>query len=128
MPDHSEIDGVDRQIIALLRDDARRSFQDIGSRVALSAPAVKRRVDRLRREGVIRGFTTLIDPARFGWHAMAIVELTTEGRFSADDVKTAVSRHPEGAAAYTVAGSGRANLRVARPDTLPPQERARGPP
>jgi DNA-binding Lrp family transcriptional regulator len=115
---HPQIDDVDRQIIALLRDDARRSFQDIGSRVSLSAPAVKRRVDRLRAGGVIRGFTTLIDPGRFGWHAMAIVELTTEGRFSAADVKAAVSGHPEVAAAYTVAGQASAILVVRAEDTV----------
>src|SRR5881397_1063993 len=111
------LDQIDQRIIALLREDARRSFQDIGSRVALSAPAVKRRVDRLRRDGVIRGFTTLVDPARFGWHAMAVVELTTEGRFSGADVKTAVSRHPEVAAAYTVAGQASAILVVRAEDT-----------
>src|SRR3954471_18929564 len=118
MDANPSIDGIDRQIIALLRDDARRSFQDIGSRVALSAPAVKRRVDRLRRDGVIRGFTTLIDPGRFGWHAMAIVELTTEGRFSADDVKTAVSGHPAVAPPYTVAGQASAILVVRAEDTV----------
>src|SRR2546423_4549545 len=79
---HPPLDHIDRRIIALLREDARRSFQDIGGHVALSAPAVKRRVDRLRREGVIRGFTTLVDPRRFGWQTQAIVELTTSGRFS----------------------------------------------
>src|SRR3954468_18120924 len=130
------MDAIDQQIVALLREDARRSFQDIGSRVALSAPAVKRRVDRLRRDGgvrgftnllapgglrgagVIRGFTTLIAPGRFGWHAMAVVELTTEGRFSAADVKAAVSGHPEVAAAYTVAGQGGAILVVRAEDTV----------
>jgi DNA-binding Lrp family transcriptional regulator len=117
MDPHPTIDEIDRRIIALLRDDARRSFQDIGSRVALSAPAVKRRVDRLRRDGVIRGFTTLIDPGRFGWHAMAVVELTTEGRFSAADVKAAVAGHPEVAAAYTVAGEASAILHVRAADT-----------
>src|SRR4051812_48074786 len=125
---HPSIDDVDRQIIALLRDDARRSFQDIGSRVALSAPAVKRRVDRLRRDGVIRGFTTLIDPGRFGWHAMAVVELTTEGRFSADDVKTAVSGHPEVAAPYTVAGQATAVPPGRAPGTPHPQEGGGRPP
>ena len=36
------MDEIDQQIVALLRENARRSFQDIGARVALSAPAVKR--------------------------------------------------------------------------------------
>ena len=115
---HSEIDDIDRQIVALLRENSRRSFQDIGSRVSLSAPAVKRRVDRLQREGVIRGYTALIDPRRFGWQTQAIVELTTEGRFSGADIRTAIRNHPEIAAAYTVAGQASAILIVRAEDTV----------
>ena len=118
MPDQAQIDEIDRQIIALLRQDARRSFQDIGGHVALSAPAVKRRVDRLRRDGIIRGFTTLVDPRRFGWQTQAIVELTTEGRFSGTDILTAIREHPEVAAAYTVAGEASAILIVRAEDTV----------
>ena len=116
--ERTQIDDIDRQIIALLREDARRSFQDIGGHVALSAPAVKRRVDRLRRDGVIRGFTTLVDPRRFGWQTQAIVELTTEGRFSGTDILTAIREHPEVAAAYTVAGEASAILIVRAEDTV----------
>ena len=112
------IDDIDRQIIALLREDARRSFQDIGGRVALSAPAVKRRVDRLQREGVLKGYTALVDARRFGWQTQAIVELTTEGRFSAGDIHAAIAGHPEVAAAYTVAGEASAILIVRAEDTV----------
>ena len=41
------MDEIDRKIVALLRENARRSFKDIGGYVHLTAPAVKRRVDRL---------------------------------------------------------------------------------
>src|SRR4051812_38967900 len=116
--ERSQIDEIDRQIIALLREDARRSFQDLGAHVALSAPAVKRRVDRLRREGVIKGLTTLIDARRFGWQTQAIVELTTEGRYSGADILTAIHAHPEVAAAYTVAGQASAILIVRAEDTV----------
>jgi DNA-binding Lrp family transcriptional regulator len=116
--EHRPVDHTDRRIIALLREDARRSFQDIGAHVALSAPAVKRRVDRLRRDGVIQGFTTLIDPRRFGWQTQAIVEVTTEGRFSGTDILAAIRGHPEVAAAYTVAGQASAILMVRTEDTV----------
>ena len=43
------MDAIDQKIVALLRENARRSYQDIGRHVHLSAPAVKRRVDRLER-------------------------------------------------------------------------------
>ena len=82
-------DETDQQIVALLRENARRSFQDIGARVSLSAPAVKRRVDRLEADGVIRGYAATIEPTAFGWHSHAFVELFCEGRMSGAEVSAA---------------------------------------
>jgi DNA-binding Lrp family transcriptional regulator len=111
------MDVVDRQIVALMRQDARRSFQGIGMQVSLSAPAVKRRVDRLESEGVIRGYAAQVDPAAFGWTTHAFVELYCEGRMAAHEVREAVGHHPEVAAAYTVAGEASAILHVRARDT-----------
>jgi DNA-binding Lrp family transcriptional regulator len=111
------MDAIDRQIVALLRENARRSFQDIGGRVALSAPAVKRRVDRLESEGVIRGYAAVVDPAALGWPTHALVFLFCEGRMSAGEVRRAVTTHPEVEAAYTVAGEASAVLHVRARDT-----------
>jgi DNA-binding Lrp family transcriptional regulator len=111
------MDAVDRNIIALLRENARRSFQDIGQRVSLSAPAVKRRVDRLEQAGVIRSYAALVDPAAMGWRTHAVVALVCEGRMAAAEVRAAVQDHPEVAAAYTVAGEASAILHVLAADT-----------
>ena len=111
------MDDIDRQIVALLRQDARRSFQSIGLRVSLSAPAVKRRVDRLEADGVIRGYAAIVNPVAMGWHTQALVALYCEGRMSAWEVKEAVARHPEVVAAYTVAGEASAMLHVRAEDT-----------
>jgi DNA-binding Lrp family transcriptional regulator len=111
------MDAVDRNIIALLRENARRSFQDIGQRVSLSAPAVKRRVDRLEQTGVIRSYAALVDPAAMGWRTHAVVALVCEGRMAAAEVRAAVQDHPEVAAAYTVAGEASAILHVLAADT-----------
>ena len=111
------IDKTDEQIVALLRENARRSYQDIGERVSLSAPAVKRRVDRLEAEGVIRGYTATVEPTAFGWHSHAFVELFCEGRISGAEVNAAVSKHPEVEGAYTVAGGASAILHVRATDT-----------
>ena len=54
------MDDIDRRIVALLRENARRSFRDIGNDVHLTAPAVKRRVDRLEADGVLLGYTCLL--------------------------------------------------------------------
>ncbi len=111
------MDEIDRQIVALMRENARRSFQDIGGRVALSAPAVKRRVDRLEADGVLRGYAAIVDHAAMGWPTHAFVALYCEGRMSAAEVRAAVAGHAEVAAAYTVAGEASAILHVFARDT-----------
>ncbi|MEU7571604.1 MULTISPECIES: Lrp/AsnC family transcriptional regulator [unclassified Micromonospora] len=110
-----QIDAVDQRIIALLVADARASYADIGARVSLSAPAVKRRVDRLRATGVIRGFTAVVDPAAVGWTTEAFVELFCAGRTTPAQIGVAARRHPEVVGAYTVSGEADAlvHLRAA---------------
>ena len=106
------MDDIDQRIVVLLQERARRSFQDIGSHVGLTAPAVKRRVDRLEDQGVIRGYAAIVDPASLGWPTHAIVSLVCEGRMAAAEVNAAVSAHPEVVSAFTVAGEAAAVLHV----------------
>ena len=99
-----QLDETDQQIIALLVADARASYADIGAGVSLSAPAVKRRVDRLRAAKVIRGYTAIIDPAALGWTTEAFVELFCTGRTTPVQIAAAAKRHPNVVGAYTVSG------------------------
>jgi DNA-binding Lrp family transcriptional regulator len=109
------IDETDQRIVAALIADARSSYAEIGAAVSLSAPAVKRRIDRLRAAGVIRGYTAIVDPAAVGWSTEAFVELFCVGRTSPARIGEAASRHPEVVAAYTVSGEADAlvHLRAA---------------
>jgi DNA-binding Lrp family transcriptional regulator len=111
------MDQIDHRIVALLRENARRSFQDIGGRVSLSAPAVKRRIDRLEADGVIRGYSANVDPAALGWRTHAFVELFCEGRMSGEEVREALARHPEVEGAYTIAGAPSAIIHLRAADT-----------
>ncbi|GAA2518349.1 Lrp/AsnC family transcriptional regulator [Pilimelia columellifera] len=109
------IDPVDQRIIASLVADARSSYAEIGARVSLSAPAVKRRVDRLRAAGVIKGFTAVVDPRSVGWNTEAFVELFCTGKATPAQIGQAIRRHPEVIGAYSVSGQADAlvHLRAA---------------
>jgi len=98
------LDGTDREILSLLRADARRTFADIAEHVSISAPAVKRRVDRLKREGFILGFTTVVDHRRLGLPLQAFVELRFDGRAQVDDIAAVARGMSEVEALYTTAG------------------------
>ena len=110
-----QLDDVDHRIIASLVADARASYAEIGTRVSLSAPAVKRRVDRLRSGGVIKGFTAIVDPTAVGWTTEAFIELFCTGRTTPAQIAAATRRHPEVIGAYTVSGEADAivHLRAA---------------
>ncbi|MFC4066838.1 Lrp/AsnC family transcriptional regulator [Actinoplanes subglobosus] len=110
-----QMDAVDQRIVALLVADARASYAEIGAKVSLSAPAVKRRVDRLRSSGVIKGFTAVIEPSALGWTTEAFVELFCTGRTTPAQITVATRRHPEVVGAYTVSGQADAlvHLRAA---------------
>jgi DNA-binding Lrp family transcriptional regulator len=111
------MDALDRSIIDALRRDARASFADVGNLVGLSASAVKRRVDRLRATGAIRGFTAVVDPAALGWTTEAFVEVYCGDKTSPEVIREAVVRHPEVVAAYTVTGDADALLHLVAEDT-----------
>jgi DNA-binding Lrp family transcriptional regulator len=111
------VDEIDQRIVALLRTGARQSFSSIGGEVGLTAPAVKRRVDRLEEQGVIRSYAAVVDAAAMGWPTRTFVFLFCEGRMTAEEVRASVISHPEVSAAYTVAGEASAVLEVQTRDT-----------
>ncbi|RYJ06816.1 MAG: AsnC family transcriptional regulator, partial [Actinomycetales bacterium] len=76
------MDPVDRQIIDVLMEDGRAPYATVGDRVGLSASAVKRRMDRLVGDGVIAGFTAVVDPHHMGWTTEAYVEVHCQGTIS----------------------------------------------
>jgi DNA-binding Lrp family transcriptional regulator len=103
---------ADRQILALLVEDGRRTYDDIARRVALSPPAVKRRIDRLRARGALRGFTAVIDHGALGDHTEALIELFFAPGTLLDAVADVLRGYPEVVEAWSVTGEADAIARV----------------
>ncbi len=99
-----DLDGKDRQILALLETDARRSNSEIARLTNLSAPTVAERIARLRDIGVIERFTVRIDPARVGLPVSAVVEFQPHSSQDAD-ARNAIISHPAVRTCYRVTGS-----------------------
>jgi DNA-binding Lrp family transcriptional regulator len=98
-----QIDDLDRRIVAELVRDARQSYAAIGERVGLSASAVKRRTDRIRRDGVVVGFSAIVNPELAG-ETEAFVELYCRGSIAPEIIARVLERHPQVVAAYIVSG------------------------
>jgi DNA-binding Lrp family transcriptional regulator len=110
------VDDVDRTILSLLVEDGRRTYGDIGAQVSLSAPSVKRRVDRLRASGALEGFTAVVDHGAMGWNTEALVELFFQAGTTLDRVAKTLREHPEVVEAWSVTGEADAIARVRTED------------
>jgi DNA-binding Lrp family transcriptional regulator len=110
------MDDLDRKLIGCLLEDGRASYAAIGARIGLSSPAVKRRMDRLVDDGVIAGFTAVLDPHLVGWTTEAYVEVHCQGAIAPDQLRTAFERVPEVHAAATVSGQADAILHIVAKD------------
>jgi DNA-binding Lrp family transcriptional regulator len=76
--EHRELDDVDRGIVAALMDDGRLSVNELAHRVGVSRATAYARLDRLRADGVITGFTAIVDPARAGLGVAALILVNVE--------------------------------------------------
>ena len=106
------LDTVDREIIALLQENAKRTFADIGTHVSLSSTAVKRRVDRLEGDGVIVGYGARIDPRALGEGIEALIEVYCADRIAPGDVGRSLAGMDQVISAFTVSGEADALVRA----------------
>src|ERR1041384_8418921 len=113
------VDSIDQRIISCLMANARSSYADIGKEVGLSAPAVKRGVDKLLDTGVLRGFTAVVDPEALGWGAEAFVEVHCKGNVAPHDIQHRLEPMAEVSAAYTVSGAADAIVHLRAADIHP---------
>jgi len=72
------VDELDLKILAMLREDGRRSFTEMARSLKLSESTVRKRVLALREEGVIRRFTVEVEPSKVGVNTVAIVGIDVE--------------------------------------------------
>jgi len=116
------MDTLDLRIIDALREDGRAGYATIGAAIGLSASAVKRRVDRLRADGVIRRFTVDVDESALSPAPATevYVELFCRGTMSPADLRLACASVPEIVEANTVTGDADTVvlMRAADPQSL----------
>ena len=122
------MDAHDRQILALLVEDGRRTYDDIARRVSLSAPAVKRRVDRLRARGALQGFTAVVDHDALGDHTEALIELFFAPGTLLDAGRRDAARPPRGGRGLERDRRGRRDRPRAHPGQRRPRAPDHGPP
>jgi DNA-binding Lrp family transcriptional regulator len=87
------LDEVDRKLVELLLTDGRMSVNELAARTHVSRATAYARLDRLRAEGVITGFTAVVDPAKLGFSVAALVLVNVDQQ-QWREIRDAVRRLP----------------------------------
>jgi Lrp/AsnC family leucine-responsive transcriptional regulator len=106
------LDSTDWKLLRELQKDARLSYNELGRRVGLSAPAAAERVRKLEDAGVITGYNARIDPVKVGMPLLALIQLRcTPGKCL---LKTSTAEEfPEVLEMHKLSGSHCSLLKVA---------------
>ena len=97
------MDDVDRQLIAILRNDARTAVATLAKRLGVSRGTVQNRIDRMMREGAMLGFTLRLPPESDAHRVRAVMAIAIEGERSSA-VMAALKGFPEIEAVHTTNG------------------------
>ena len=76
------IDMINAKLLRMLQNDARTSFKDIAEECNVSLDTIKNRFNVLRKNGVIRGSTIVIDPKKMGQGNLVIIGIQVVQQFS----------------------------------------------
>ena len=98
------LDNTSWQILAILQENARIPFKELGKQVGLSAPAVAERVRRLEDVGVITHYRAELNLEKLGLPIMAFVTLKSFAD-KCDELKVLLHECPEIQSCYRVTGS-----------------------
>ncbi|MFI1398956.1 Lrp/AsnC family transcriptional regulator [Streptomyces sp. NPDC020681] len=104
------MDGIDRELVALLQQDAAQPYAALGKAVGLSAGAAHERVRKLRERGVIRRTTVEVDPKALGQAVLAFVMVESSAWMG--ESGAAFAAIPEIQEAHIIAGSASVLVKV----------------
>jgi DNA-binding Lrp family transcriptional regulator len=89
----NNIDDTDRELLALLRQDARMPVATLAARLKVARGTVQNRMKRLERDGVIVGYTVRVKPQAEAHRIRALMTIVVEGNRGAE-VLHALRGHP----------------------------------
>lgn len=100
------MDAFDHQLLKLMQANTRRTTEEIGQQIGLSATAVQRRLKTLRQSGVIEKEIAVLSPTELGSYILVIVEvvLAQGGNPAINNFKKKALNYPEVQQCYYVAG------------------------
>ncbi len=103
MKRRKSLDELDTKIVKILLENGRLSSRKIAERLGISAGTVINRIQKLESEGIITGYTALLDHERLGYDLIAVIDIkVSQGKLM--EVENEIAKLPNTCLVYDVTG------------------------
>ena len=112
-----ELDDLDRKILALLMENAKRPYTEMGAKLFVSGGTIHVRMNKMIAAGVVKGTSLQVDPARIGYDITAFLGVFLKSSGQYGDATDFLSNIPEIVSAHYLTGNYSIFLKVICRDT-----------
>ena len=97
------VNDIDLQIIKLLQEDCRLSFNKIARKLGISVGTAFNHVKNLEKKGILKGYTVIVDSVKLGYSLTALMLIQAEGSYLTH-VENEIAKTANAIAVYDITG------------------------
>jgi DNA-binding Lrp family transcriptional regulator len=98
-----ELDEIDKNIIRILQEDARKSYREIQDKLGISIGTIHNRISKLKKSGIIEGYTLKLDNTKLGYKLTFLIRIQIDGKHTAE-ILDDISQKPEVCSVFHTTG------------------------
>ena len=89
-----ELDEIDRNILRILQEDARKSYRDIQQQLGISIGTIHNRIAKLKKRKIIEGYTLKLNNEKLGYKLSFLIRIDCDGKFT-EEILDEIAKIPE---------------------------------
>jgi Lrp/AsnC family transcriptional regulator for asnA, asnC and gidA len=89
-----ELDEIDRNILRILQEDARKSYRDIKQKLGISIGTIHNRIAKLKKRKIIEGYTLKLNNEKLGYKLSFLIRIDCDGKFT-EEILSEIAKIPE---------------------------------
>ncbi|MFX1393691.1 MAG: Lrp/AsnC family transcriptional regulator [Promethearchaeota archaeon] len=104
-----QLDDIDKDILRILQDDARKSYREIQDQLGISIGTIHNRISKLKKNQIIEGYTLKLNNIKLGFKLTFLIRIQVDGKHTVEILEE-VSKIPEVCSVFHTTGEQSAAL------------------
>ena len=104
-----ELDDIDKNILKILQEDARKSYREIKNELGISIGTIHNRISKLKEKDIIEGYTLKLNNVKLGYKLTFLIQVQIDGKHTGE-ILDEISKRPEVCSVFHTTGEQSAAL------------------